>query len=133
MQSPVVVVNALIKNHSEDKFLIVKRNSKSKIHPSLWMFPGGKVEANEDLIEALKREIKEETDLEIGDIKKISEYEYKRPDNSITFGICFSAASKTESVKLNKELEDFKWITPQEFKNYNHLKGLDEEIKKVFN
>ena len=111
MQSPVVVVNALIKNHSEDKFLIVKRNSKSKIHPSLWMFPGGKVEANEDLIEALKREIKEETDLEIGDIKKISEREYKRPDNSITFGICFSAASKTESVKLNKELEDF-WQGP---------------------
>lgn len=133
MQSPVVVVNALIKNPSGDKFLIVKRNSKSKIHPSLWMFPGGKVEANEDLIEALKREIKEETNLEINNIKKISEYEYKRPDNSITFGICFSAASTTENIKLNNELEDFKWITPQEFKNYPHLKELDEEVKKAFN
>lgn len=132
MQSPVVVVNALIKNPSGNKFLIVKRDSKSKIHHSLWMFPGGKVEANEDLIEALKREIREETNLEINNIKKISEYEYKRPDDSITFGICFSAASTTENIKLNDELEDFKWIIPSEFNKYNHLKELDKEVKKAF-
>ena len=133
MQKYVVVVNALIKNPKQDKFLIVKRKSSSKIHPSLWMFPGGKAENGEDIIEALKREVKEETSLGISNLKKISEYEYDRPNGSITLGQCYSAVSNSEEIKLNEELEDFKWITQTEFKNYPHLKELDKEVKKVLN
>ena len=126
MQKPVTVITSLIKN--KDKFLIVKRKSTSKIHPNLWMFPGGKTKPKEDIIQTLKREIKEETNLEITILKKISEYEYKRPDNTLTLGQCFLSFSKTKEVKINKELEDFKWITKEEFKNYPHLKELESEL-----
>ena len=131
MSNFTTVITALIKK--DNKFLIVKRKSSSKIHPDLWMFPGGKAEQGEDILTTLKREIKEEVNLEIKDFKKISEYEYKRPDNSITLGICFSAVSNTEEVILDRgELEDFKWITPEEFKDYKHLEELDLEVKKAF-
>tara|TARA_Y100000034_G_C6676881_1_gene297396 strand:+ start:155 stop:547 length:393 start_codon:yes stop_codon:yes gene_type:complete len=129
---PTIVVTSLILNPKKDKFLIVKRKSDSKIHPSLWMFPGGKVEQGEDLIQALKREIKEETNLEISNLKKISEYEYPRPDGILTFGLCYSSISKSEEVTLNNELESYKWITKEEFSNYPHLPELDEEINKAF-
>ena len=79
-----------------------------------------------------KREILEETSLNIKVIKKISEYEYKRPDNSITFGCCYLAVSDSDSITLNNELDDFKWITFQEFKDYPHIKELDEEVEKAF-
>ena len=85
------------------------------------MFPGGKAKSGENIIEALKREVREETNLEISNFKKISEYEYLRPDGKLTFGLCYSSISNTEEVKLNEELEDFAWITPEEIKNYPHI------------
>ena len=62
----IQVVAAVIQK--ERKILIAKR-SNSGVHPSLWEFPGGKVEEGETLKEALKREIKEELDcwITVGD------------------------------------------------------------------
>ena len=48
----------------EDKFLIQKRPS-SGLLADLWEFPGGKRRPEETLIEALKREIKEETGMDV--------------------------------------------------------------------
>lgn len=128
----IVVVTALIKNPPRDKFLIVKRKPSSKIHPNKWVFPGGKVNKKEDIITALKREVKEETNLEIEIIKKISEYEYTRPDKNITFGLCYETIANTEDIALSSELSNFKWILPQDFNKYPHFKELDKEIEKVF-
>ena len=51
------VVAAIIKKNT--KYLIAKRN-RNKHLGLKWEFPGGKVELNETLEEALIREIKEE-------------------------------------------------------------------------
>ena len=42
----------------KNKILIAQR-SNQKEHPFKWEFPGGKIQENENPIEALKREIKE--------------------------------------------------------------------------
>ena len=130
MPKTIIVVNALIKN--KDKFLVIKRKASSKIHPGLWMFPGGKVEEEEDIISALKREVKEETNLDITILKKLSDFEYPRPDGNITLGQCFLASADSTKVKINEELEDYTWITKEDFKNYSHLPELDNEINKAF-
>ncbi len=55
---PVIeVVGGLIIDNK--KMLLARRNDSSKM-PGKWEFPGGKVEANESLEEAITREIKEE-------------------------------------------------------------------------
>ena len=59
----VKVVAALIKQDS--KYLIGLRSTGKFV--DFWEFPGGKVEPNEDHISALKREIKEEFNVEIKD------------------------------------------------------------------
>ncbi len=127
----VIVVTALIKNPSNTKFLIVKRKDSSKIHPGLWVFPGGKVNYSEDIFSALKREVKEETNLNIKILKKISEYEYYREDGKLTFGLCYEAISDSDNVVISSELEDFKWVTRKEFRDYSHLKELDRELKGI--
>ena len=52
----------------DDRVLCLRR-SASRSQAGLWEFPGGKVEANESLAEALVREIKEELRvvIEVGD------------------------------------------------------------------
>ena len=63
---PLIGVGAIIMNRN--KMLIVKRaNEPAK---GLWSVPGGVVELGEQLYEALKREVKEETGLEV-DIERL--------------------------------------------------------------
>lgn len=127
------VVTALIVNPSKDKFLIVKRKKSDAIHSCLWSFPGGKVKKGESFIDALKREVKEETNLELEDnIKKISEFEYSRPNKDLAMGSCFSCIALCEDVIISEEHDEFKWINPEEFSKYNHIPGLENEVKKVF-
>jgi mutator protein MutT len=128
-----VVITAIIINKKTNKFLIVKRAKNSDIHSGLWVFPGGILIDGEDILGCLKREIKEETGLEIKDKKiYISDYVYKRPNGESTLGFCFLIFTDEEEVKLNEELEDFKWISLEEFQNYEHIPELDKEIKKAY-
>ncbi|WP_338603789.1 NUDIX hydrolase [Sulfolobus tengchongensis] len=61
MNRPLVAVGCLV--ISDNKVLLVKR--KNPPNTGLWAIPGGKVEYGETLEEALKREMKEETGLEV--------------------------------------------------------------------
>ena len=52
------IVNALLL--SEDKILLALRSPHRKAYPDLWSFPGGHVESDETLDQALCREMSEE-------------------------------------------------------------------------
>lgn len=58
MKKQVNVVAAIIENDQRE-ILCALRSSEMSI-PNMWEFPGGKIEAGEDLATALKREIQEE-------------------------------------------------------------------------
>ena len=72
----ITVIAAIIKK--DNKYLIGRRGPKEK-STGLWEFPGGKIEYGETHEECLKRELKEELniDAEIGEL--YSEYVYKYP------------------------------------------------------
>jgi 8-oxo-dGTP diphosphatase len=57
----VIVTAALI---IEQGRILVTQRKRSSFHALLWEFPGGKVEEGEDPREALKRELKEELEVE---------------------------------------------------------------------
>jgi 8-oxo-dGTP diphosphatase len=59
----VKVVAAIIENE-QNEILCALRSPEMAI-PNMWEFPGGKVEANEDIYSALVREISEELDCKI--------------------------------------------------------------------
>src|SRR4030095_13384703 len=63
---PVVTVGALIYDNAE-RFLLVRTHKWS----GLWGIPGGKVKWGELSADALRREIQEETNLEITDIQLV--------------------------------------------------------------
>jgi len=81
--------------------------------------PGGHVEYGETLIEALKRETKEETGLDIEPVRLISigemiePKEFYEPRHFIY--IHYLCKIKSGKIKLdNRELIDYEWLDPKE-------------------
>jgi len=69
-EEPPKVVAAVIFD-KKGRVLVSQRALNSKLYPGKWQVPGGKVEKGENHLEALKREVKEETDLEIVSINNL--------------------------------------------------------------
>lgn len=63
------VTCAIIKINN--KILVTQRSEKMKL-PFKWEFPGGKLEFNEDEIACIKREIREEINIDIEVVGKLS-------------------------------------------------------------
>ena len=130
----IVAVNALIKNKEGNKFLILKRNKNEIAYPGKWAFPGGKLEKGQTVLETLKREVLEETGLDIKDNKKfIRDFTFIRPDGHSVVGLSFEVIAKSNDVKISSEFEDFKWVTPQELYSLDFIEGIEDEVKIAFN
>ena len=116
-----VVAAVIIKNN---KFFIAQRN-RNKHLGLMWEFPGGKVEKNETFEQALKREIKEELNINIEIHSKLGEENYK--DNKIDVKLHYFYCSYINgNIKLT-EHEDSAWVTKEEFKKYKFAEG-DKDI-----
>ncbi|MCC5850964.1 MAG: A/G-specific adenine glycosylase [Verrucomicrobia bacterium] len=64
---PVVEVGAAVTWRDPETFLIAKRHPEGLLG-GMWEFPGGKREANESLVDCVKRELQEELDIRV-DVK----------------------------------------------------------------
>jgi mutator protein MutT len=119
--STVVVVDG-------KKFLILRRGPESP-GSGLWNFPGGSVEPNETTKVAAARELKEEADLDVDSesLKYLNNIQTKYLD--ITFYITDKFSG---DVKINKESDDFKWITLGQVDEYEFVSGGSLNPKIIF-
>lgn len=94
-----------------------------------WEFPGGKMEAGESPVEALKREIREELDaeIEVGDLLETVEWDY--PAFHLTMH-CFICTLKSESLHLN-EHEAAEWLTRETLHSVKWLPADEGLIDKI--
>jgi 8-oxo-dGTP diphosphatase len=106
----IEVVAAVIVRDSE--ILCVQRGqAKYSYLSEKWEFPGGKIEKNETEIDAIKREILEELDMRIFEIKKLTIVEHSYPDFQLKMHVF--KCSTIEEPTLN-EHKAFKWLTKNE-------------------
>jgi 8-oxo-dGTP diphosphatase len=109
---------ALIEN-SEGKFLIGKRNIFPK---GMWVFPGGGVNYGETSEQAVIREIKEETGLDIKPLELIKVEEMIVPENEVHRIIFFYKAKVIGGKeKPSTDIEELKWLTPEEIVRLENL------------
>jgi len=115
----------------DNKVLIVQRAADEEILPNLWEFPSGKREPLEESVTTVKREVKEETGIEVEVVSIISVFEFKveKPDEirDLTQINFLVKPVATPEVKLSSEHQNFAWVGEDELGNYN----LSEEVKAV--
>ncbi len=125
----IEVVAAIIKNN-DNKILIAKRNHL-KDQGDLYEFPGGKVEKNETYEEALKREIKEELDMDIEVLNKFDEEIFEYPEKTIKL-IAFNSLYIGNHLKMN-EHEDLRWVKIDELNKFEFAPADIYFVKKLIN
>ncbi|MEQ9376945.1 MAG: NUDIX domain-containing protein [Imperialibacter sp.] len=131
-QYPEPTVGAIIFN--PDNEVLLCRSSK---WGDKYVFPGGHIELGEKMEDALVREVKEETGLDIFDIQLISLQEavYSDTFEAKKHFIFIDFICKTNSfeVVLNDEAEEFEWVSLEEIENYSlggFTKRFFEELKR---
>ena len=110
-----------------DTFLFVKRSDYIDVAAGYWCPVSGRVEENEDQIEALEREVKEEVGLSVKALEKICDI----PSHDNQFKLHFwttEIISGVASVTSNEAI-DFKWVTLEQMKQ---LAPVFEEDIRVF-
>ena len=112
-ERPIATVGALI-HDGQGKVLMIRTHKWS----DLWGIPGGKIERGESCEDALIREIREETALEISGIQFVMVQEsifsptFIRPEHFILLN--YLAEASSYDVTLNDEAEEFRWVTIEE-------------------
>ncbi|MGD9158441.1 MAG: NUDIX domain-containing protein [Desulfobacteraceae bacterium] len=110
---PEPTAGALIFNPEGKMFLM-----KSHKWHGQYVIPGGHIELGETIEEALRREIKEETNLDIYDIEFLifQEFIYDRSFWKKDHFIFFDYMCRTDSgdVILNEEAEEYIWVSVEE-------------------
>jgi ADP-ribose pyrophosphatase YjhB (NUDIX family) len=128
-QRPYLAVSAAIMR--EGKVLAVRRARKPALN--LYTMPGGVVEIGETLFEAVRREVREETSLEIAPVALAGHREAIMRDREGRVErhfiiMCFAARWLSGDVVLNEELDDARWLTPGELSTLRTTDGLSEIV-----
>ena len=121
------VVAALIK--MDNKFLICQR-PRNKARALLWEFVGGKVEQGESREDALKRECKEELDVDITVGKLFVRVVHEYPDITIGLSLFEAEIDEGQEIKLLEHV-DAKWITAEEIDEYEFCPADEDILAKI--
>ena len=111
---PIPTVGALV--FRDDGRMLLVRTAKWS---GKWGIPGGKIEWEETAEKALRREMLEETGLQIRDIRfvmvqdAVNPPEFYRPAHFLLLNYT-CVAEPGQEVRLNSEAQDFRWLTRAE-------------------
>jgi len=128
-QRPFLAVSAAILR--DGKVLIVRRARKPAL--GAYTLPGGVVEAGETLDEAVRREVREETGLDIAPVALAGHREVIGRDAGGRAKrhfviLCFASRWIAGEPRLNDELDEARWISPGELTGLKTTEGLAEIV-----
>lgn len=112
-----------------EKYLVHKRNLNKRILPGVWMAPGGHVELHEGIFEAARREVREETGLEITHLRlRAIGVGHLEDINDYLYIYILTAEYKSGALTTDPKDGTFAWRTVEEILA---LDTLLEELRLV--
>jgi 8-oxo-dGTP pyrophosphatase MutT (NUDIX family) len=145
MNALYVAAGVIIRKGDGDvqEVLMLKRSKKEPSFPLQWEFPKGKCEPgkDDDMSDCLKREVKEETGLDIKPVRLIDKNIFERDEGRfkiIFYNYLCKMLDPDQKVHISKEHLDYKWVsevgevelmaTPEQKKTIQKVLNRDRSI-----
>ena len=124
--------------NKEGKILILRESPKyvDGANISKYDVVGGRVKPGQRFDDSLIREVSEETGIEIKIGKPFFVNEWRpivKDEPWQIVGIFFECFPKSEEVKLSDDHDDYLWIDPDDYKNYNLIENLYPAFESYLN
>lgn len=115
--SELIHVAAAAIFNAQGQLLLALRDEKQH-QGGLWEFPGGKVEASEDVRQALARELHEELgiDIDLAATRPLIKVPYNYPDKSVLLDVFRVEAFSGHAY--GREGQEVRWINPDQLAEY---------------
>lgn len=121
-------VAAIIVN-PERKILFCQRSGLKKVAPGAWHMPGGRVEQEESVVEAITRELLEELNLTATYVGGYSGAYIDYEVGEETHRTCFVYVKAEGTPQLNPENDAYQYLALDEIPDYLESHVLDPNLK----
>lgn len=129
----MVAVGSIIQLKGTNRILINKRSARSGINEDRWELVYGRIDQFEELEEALKREVREETGLSELKITKLLRvwhiFRGERSEENEIYGFTFICETDQEEVILSDEHSEYKWATVDEALQLIKVTGIKQDLE----
>jgi 8-oxo-dGTP diphosphatase len=116
----MIVVAAVIER--EDRRILIGQRRHGDTSPLKWEFPGGKIEADEEPVAALARELREELGARLERCVEMGRVRHVYAGGSNPVEIRFYAAGISAAPDIQpKCFEQIAWVLPRELGDYDFL------------
>ena len=107
-----IIVLGIIYDPEKKKILIGRRENDPHIKELSWCFPGGTPEYGEELESAIKREVKEKTNLNVESLGTIFSKTY--PEKQELLAIYYLLEKTGGEEQAGDNFKEIKWVAPEE-------------------
>ena len=118
-----VTVDVLVINKKTEEILLIKRLNEP--FKDCWALPGGFVDENEDLEEAARRELFEETNIETDEMTQIGTFgkPYRDPRGHMISVAYQTNLIENQKVKAKDDAKEVKWFSIKDLPElaFDHL------------
>lgn len=113
----------------DGRYLITQRRAEAVL-PNLWEFPGGRVEAGETDVAALRREMGERLNVtvEVGELISFVSHPYERYTVDLYLYSCTLGEGEALSCQA---VQDYRWVTSEEFDGYQFTPADEASMNKL--
>lgn len=131
-----IAAKAFIVDNNEVLIIKESESYKTGVHIGKFDLPGGKIKWEENILDGLRREVKEETSLriEIGDAFFTNESSPEFKDEKwhiIRIFFRCKLMGKRSDVRLSNDHNELRWIKAIEYKKYNIIDNLHPCFEEI--
>jgi 8-oxo-dGTP diphosphatase len=131
LKKPYIISVYTILRNEKGEFLLLRRSEDSHTNPGKWDLPGGKLEREEILEEAIVREVWEETQISIVPWEIAGYVTFELPEKRV-IAIVYDGRYTVSDVKLSHEHTEYAWISLNEILEMHTLPPYFKDFFKRF-